>query len=402
MKKQLNSILVKPSGPDCNLECEYCFYLEKEVLYKNSKIHRMNDKVLEEMIRQVMEQSGEQVSIAWQGGEPTQMGLDFFKRAIEFEKQYGGNKLVGNGFQTNGLLLDAEWADFFVKYNFLVGLSIDGPQHVHDYYRYDKAGNPTWEKVYNNGKMLLQHGVAVNSLSCVTDYSWQYPEEIYDFLREMGFDYMQFIPIVETDVEFPSRAAHFSVNQEQYGEFLCRIFDKWENDFKDGKPQVSVRIIDSIFHRYVGLDAPECTHQRECGVYLVVEHNGDVYACDFFVEPTWKLGNILKDRMIDLLNSRKQELFGKKKANLNKQCKTCPWLQYCYGGCTKDRLRDPRDNKHNHFCESYKMFFRHVDEKMKSLARQWMDQQKDFDNQAEYQEMFRRRKGDTYFAFDDF
>ena len=247
--KDLNSVLVKPAGPDCNLNCTYCFYLEKAELYHQTAKHRMDEQTLEILIKQVLEQAGPSVSFGWQGGEPTLMGLPFFKKVIEFQQKYGNGKTVGNGLQTNGLLLNEEWADFLNEYNWLVGLSLDGPQYIHDYYRITQSGKPTWEIIHNNAKMLLDKGVAVNSLSCLTDHSADHIEEIYNYHKDLGFEFMQFIPIVETDKQNPKQAAQFSLSPEKYGEVLCKLWDLWIADFKNGVPTTSVRHFDSVFHR---------------------------------------------------------------------------------------------------------------------------------------------------------
>jgi serine-type anaerobic sulfatase-maturating enzyme len=377
MSKPLTSLLVKPAGADCNLACGYCFYLEKAALYPDKRVRRMSEEVLREMIRQAMAQSQSGMSFGWQGGEPTLMGLDFFKKAVEFQQLYGRDgQSVGNGLQTNGILLNEEWAEFMKQYNFLVGLSIDGPEHIHDHYRLKSNGSPTWERVSGVGQMLLAAGVSTNALSVVNDYSVQYAREIYSFHREQGYEFMQFIPCVETDPRHPGRAAPFSVSADDLGHFLCEIFDCWKEDFKDGYPTTNVRWFDSIFHTYVGRTAPECTLLRECGTYLVVEHNGDVYSCDFYVEPQWKLGNLMQDRLKEMLNGERQKCFGLVKTQLPPECPDCRWLPHCYGGCCKDRQRDPLDNGSNHFCKAYIMFFEHADATLREMAENYRRQER--------------------------
>jgi len=370
--KRLDSILIKPAGPDCNLDCTYCFYLEKALLYSDTTVHRMSTDTLELLIKQIMEQSGNFVSIVWQGGEPSLMGLDFFKKAVEFQIKYGTGKSVANSFQTNGILLTPEWADFFKKYSFLVGLSIDGPRHIHDKYRLTKNIQPTWHTVYKTVKMLLKSKVDVNAMTCVTDYSVNFPEEIYNFHKELGLRWMQFIPIVETDKNNHLKAAPFSVSAEKYGEFLIKLFDLWQADFVQGKPATSVRWFDSVFYNYVGMPSPQCTLRKKCGDYVIIEHNGDVYSCDFFVEPKWKLGNIRNRKISSMLNSSLQQEFGENKSKVPERCMRCEWLKYCYGGCPKDRIRDPKDNGVSHFCLSYKMFFKHADLRLKEMAAEWI------------------------------
>ncbi len=370
-QKRLSSLLVKPAGPDCNMACTYCFYLEKEKLFPESKVHRMSEDVLEEMVKQVMSQPVQEVSFGWQGGEPTLMGLQFFEKAVELEQKYGKGQSVGNGLQTNGILIDKNWARFLGKYKFLVGLSLDGPEHIHDRYRLLRSGSGSWSKVVDCAKLMLDEGVAVNVLTVVNDYSVLFPEEIYDFHKGLGLNYMQFIPCVESDPNDRSRAAPFSVESEKYGEFLVKIFDPWLADFGPDGPTTSIRFFDSVFYAYVSLEPPECTLLKECGVYVVVEHNGDVYSCDFFVEPEWRLGNIMSGKLVHMLNSAQQRKFGRLKAMFPEACQECSWLRYCHGGCTKDRIRDPRDKKLNHFCRSFKMFFEHADSSLQKLATDW-------------------------------
>ncbi len=337
----------------------------------------MSLEVLEELVRQVMQAGESQVSFSWQGGEPTLMGLEFFKKAVAFEQKYGrAGQSVGNGFQTNGLLLNDDWCKFFKGYSFLVGLSLDGPEHVHDHYRRDRGGRPTYQRVMKAAKLMTKHSVAYNVLAVVNDYSAQFPRETYTFLTRQALPgesqekFLQFIPVVETDHR-TGAAAPFSVSGEAFGKFLCEVFDCWLGDFRDGWPTVSIRFFDSVFHSYVGLEAPECGSMKECGCYVVVEHNGDVYSCDFFVEPRWKLGNLMQGNLVEMLNSPTQCEFGQMKAALPELCLTCPWLEICRGGCTKDRIRDPADNGLSHFCISFKMFVEHADAQFRRLADNW-------------------------------
>ncbi|MGE4587938.1 MAG: SPASM domain-containing protein, partial [Mangrovibacterium sp.] len=335
-----------------------------------------------------------QVSLAWQGGEPTLMGLDFYKRAVELEMKYGHGQTVGNGLQTNGLLLDTNWAKFLRKYDWLVGLSLDGPAFIHDHYRLDKGAKGTHRRVEDHARMLLDEGVAVNAMCCVTSHSVKYPEELYRYYKEMGLSFMQFIPVVETDPDDPSRAAGFSVSAENYGRFLCKLFDLWLADFCDGQPTTSIRHFESVFYTYAGFHAPECTLMKECGSYVVVEHNGNVYSCDFFVEPKWKLGNLMHERLINMLNAKKQRVFGQAKAQLPRECRQCVWLTKCYGGCTKDRIRDPQDRRRPRFCSSYKLFLRHADPAFRELAASWKKHQQALSPAG--------NKANTYNAFPDF
>lgn len=263
-KKILSSVLVKPAGPDCNLGCEYCFYLEKAGLFTETKKHRMSLETLELFIRQTLQQTVGPVSFGWQGGEPTLMGLPFFRKIVEYQEHYGLGRSIGNGLQTNGLLIDEEWVKFLKEYNFLVGISLDGPEHIHDKYRKHVNGSPSWETVERNARLLIDDGVSVNVLTVVNDYSVKFPEDIYNYQKSLGFEYMQFIPVVESDPENPQKAADYSVGAQDYGKFLNTMFDLWQADFKAGSATTSLRHFDSVFHSYVGLEAPECTLQQEC------------------------------------------------------------------------------------------------------------------------------------------
>jgi len=368
-RKPLTSVLVKPAGADCNLSCAYCFYTAKAALYPETRRPRMSPEILEEMVRQVMRYGGPFVSFGWQGGEPTLMGPDFYRRAVELQERHGRpGQTVGNGMQTNGLLIDDQWCRLLARHSFLVGLSLDGPRHIHDRYRTDRGGAGTWARVCDAARRLLDGGVAVNALVLVNDYSVRYPREIYEFLKELGLTFMQFIPCVETDPLDDRRAAPFSVAGNPYGRFLCELFDLWRADFKDGQPTTSVRFFESVLYTYAGLPAPECSLLEECGGYVVVEHNGDVYACDFFVEPEWKLGNLAIHSLAAMLNSSRQGGFGRLKKRVPGECAACRWLPYCRGGCTKDRLRVEADGGSNHFCEAYRMFFAHAHGELTRLA----------------------------------
>jgi uncharacterized protein len=374
-RKKLDSVLIKPAGPDCNMACSYCFYLDKSELFPDVKKHRMTDAMLEEVLRQLLDQPLRELSIGWQGGEPTLMGLSFFQKAVDLQQKFGRGQVVGNGLQTNGILIDQNWAEFLKTYKFLVGLSLDGPQHIHDHYRVLASGKGSWDRVVESAQLLLAIGVAVNALTVVNDFSVRFPDEIYSFHKNLGLEYMQFIPCLETDPDGPSRAAPFSVPAADYGDFLCRVFDLWIEDFSRGRPTTSIRFFDSLFYLYVNLPPPECTLLRECGNYVVVEHNGDVYSCDFFVEDRWRLGNVLEGRLLNMLNSQKQREFGEMKKNLPQACLSCEWLRYCRGGCTKDRLLDPRERKLNFFCDAFRQFFAHADGRMQILAQNWKREQ---------------------------
>jgi uncharacterized protein len=366
LQKPLNHLLVKPAGPDCNMSCQYCFYRRKKDFFPQTKIHRMDETVLERMIRELMEQGPKEVSISWQGGEPTLMGLAFFRKAIELEKRYGQGKIVANGLQTNGLLIDRDWTAFLQQYHFLVGLSLDGPDAIHDHYRRGEGGQVSACQVREAAGRLLDAGVAVNALCVVNDFSVRFPEEIYCFFKSLGLIYMQFIPCVEGDpgLRLPTV---FSVPPLAYGAFLCRLFDLWIADFSDDRPTTSIRFFESLLFSYAGLSPPECTLLPECGTYLVIEHNGEVFSCDFFVAPEHRLGIIGERPLKDLLNSPKQQSFGHIKSRLPEECLLCRWLTFCRGGCLKDRFSGQDMTGLNYFCRAYKEFFPYADNRFKKL-----------------------------------
>jgi uncharacterized protein len=371
-QKTISSVLVKPAGPDCNLHCAYCFYLDKNALYPGRKQHRMTDDILRELVKQVMQQGGRQVSFGWQGGEPTLMGREFFERTIAYQKKYGRNgQTVGNGLQTNGLLIDEDFARFLRHAGFLTGLSLDGPQHVHDKYRRAKGGQPSWERVVKARDLLLNVGAEVNALIVVNNYSVHFVEEIYNFHKKGGVTFMQFIPCITPAAGSNGRKVDFSAGAQEFGHFLCDLFDLWIGDFRYGQPTTSIRWFDSVLHTFVGLAAPECTLLEECGTYVVIEHNGDAFSCDFFVEPDWLLGNIMKDSLSGMLNSPKQAAFGARKKKVPPECYDCQWLKHCRCGCPHNWQYVDKNQWSNRYCLSYKMFFEHSHGRLQKLAEEW-------------------------------
>ncbi|MBU0639037.1 MAG: anaerobic sulfatase maturase [Planctomycetes bacterium] len=376
LTKPLDSVLIKPAGPDCNSACRYCFYLDKGRLFPEQVVHRMSAAVLEATVKQVMTGGPTNVSFGWQGGEPTLMGVPFFEQALEFERRYGrSGQTVGNGLQTNGLLIDDEWCRLLRAACFLVGLSLDGPRHVHNHYRVSRGGQPTWQRVIDAARRMLDSGVEVNALTVVNEYSARFPREVYALLKETGLVHMQFIPCLEPDPVDAARPAPFSVTPAQFGEFLCTIFDCWRDDFRSGQPTTFVRWFDSVFATYVGVRPPECTLLSECGTYVVIEHNGEVFACDFYVAQAWRLGNVLNSNLADLLNSSRQADFGRRKSALPQACQACRWLVHCRGGCPKERWGQPGAPSLSYFCSAYQQFFAHADAHLRELAEQWQQRQ---------------------------
>jgi len=370
-------VLAKPTGAICNLACSYCFFLAKEALYPGSRF-RMSDKVLENYIRQLIEaHHSPQVTVAWQGGEPTLMGINFYRRAIELQEKYRKPGMVfENTMQTNGTLLDDEWCRFFKENNFLIGISIDGPRELHDAYRVDKKGNGTFDQVMKGLGLLQKHGVEYNVLTTVNRANADYPLEVYRFLRdEARTDWMQFIPVVnrideEGHILYQKgfKVSNNSVLPEQFGSFLSCIFDEWvRNDV--GK--VFVQTFEASARKWMGMPSGMCVFEETCGIGLALEHNGDLYSCDHFVEPDYLLGNIMKKEINELATSEKQYRFGQDKRNtLPQVCRECEVLFACQGECPKNRfLTTPAgETGLNYLCEGWKAFFRHIDFPMQILA----------------------------------
>jgi uncharacterized protein len=370
-------ILAKPSGATCNLACSYCFFLDKELLYPNSKF-RMSEETLEAYIRQLIEtHRSSEVTVAWQGGEPTLMGVDFYRKAIEFQEKYRRPGMTfENTMQTNGTLLDDEWCEFFKENNFLIGISIDGPAHLHDAYRVDKGGAPTFDRVLRGLRLLQKHGVEYNILVTVNRANADYPLEVYRFLRdEANTEWIQFIPVIERMnpdghnlIQAGDQVSPRSVRPEQFGRFLIQIFDEWVlNDVG----RVFVQTFEAALRNWMRLPPGMCVFERTCGYGLVLEHNGDLYSCDHFVEPDFLLGNIQEEHMLELVGSEGQYKFGQDKYDtLPKYCLECPVLFACNGECPKNRFIKTPDGEPglNYLCAGYKAFFQRVDEPMKIMA----------------------------------
>jgi uncharacterized protein len=366
--------MAKPTGSACNLRCDYCFFLKKEKLYPGSSF-RMSDEVHEAYIRQLLEaHQVPQVTVAWQGGEPTLMGLDFFRRSVELQKKYAkpGTR-IENTFQTNGILLNDEWCRFFRENSFLVGLSLDGPQKLHDLYRKDRGGQGTFARVLKAARLLQEHSVEFNILCTVNSKNADHPLEVYRFFRdELGAHYIQFIPIVERDNETGyqegNKVTDRSVRPEQFGRFLVAIFDEW---VKKDVGETFVLNFDGALAGWLGMAGTVCIFGPTCGLGMALEHNGDLYSCDHFVEPNYYLGNILKTPLIDLVASEKQREFGQdKKDSLPRTCRECDFLHICNGECPKNRLLETPDGEPglNYLCAGYKAFFKHADRPMRIMA----------------------------------
>lgn len=361
----LTGVLVKPAGADCNLNCSYCFYKDKGKLYPEIRRHRMSDEVLEALVRQTMALSGQHASFSWQGGEPTLMGLQFFERVVSLQHQYGRGRAVSNGLQTNATLLNDEWGRFLRRYRFLVGVSLDGPDVMHDAHRVDHAGQGSFQRVLHGVNILRRHDVAFNILAVLTRQNAGDPETLFRFFLAQDLRHLQFIPCAEPD-PVTHDLAPFSISADEYGEFLCRIFDLW---LKDGQPTAYVRFFDELLIAYVTGQHPSCLHRERCGDYVVVEHNGDVYACDFFVEPAWRLGNLSETPLLELLQGERFKAFRQRKQGLAAECLRCEYLSLCHGGCPKYRLLANGDiASPDYFCAAYRRFFAHSAPTMRALA----------------------------------
>jgi uncharacterized protein len=367
-------VLAKPTGATCNLGCKYCFFLSKENLYPGSSF-RMPDDILEEYIRQyIQSQSVPEATISWQGGEPTLMGLDFFRRSVEcVEKYKKPGMTIQYTLQTNGTLLDDEWCEFFHENGFLVGLSLDGPRELHDAYRVDKGGNPTFDRVMRGLRLMQEHAVQFNILACVHAINADHPLEVYRFFRDdAGAEFIQFIAIVERDNETGfqegNKVTDRSVGAEQYGSFLIGVFDEW---VRRDVGRVYVQIFDVSLAAWVGEPPSLCIFSPTCGNALALEHNGDIYSCDHFVEPGYMLGNIKEQPMIDLVASEKQRRFGLDKLNtLPLYCQKCSVRFACHGGCPKNRFIETPDGEPglNYLCAGYKAFYQYIDQPMRTMA----------------------------------
>ena len=360
------TLLIKPSGSDCNLNCRYCFYKGINGQPRQAK-QRMTDEVLERLVRDYLKLRFPVSGFAWQGGEPTLMGLDFYEKAINLQKKYGvTGQQVSNSLQTNAVLLDDQWCRFLHDNNFLIGISIDGPKEFHDYYRINHIGKGSFDKVVNAMQTCKKHRVEFNVLILLNNKNIEHPDELFDFFIENGIRYLQFIPCVEPDPA-AGRIADFSITPQQYGQFMCRIFDRW---CEYGPTKLSIRDFDSILAHCLGGGHTVCTFDRQCSQYIVIEHNGDAFCCDFFVEPKWRLGNIFEMPIEKLAGSSKKQEFSRTKQNLCNRCLVCRHLALCRGGCMKDRLvLDNNDfGRESYFCESYKRFFDYTMPKFMQIA----------------------------------
>lgn len=381
-------VMLKPAGAHCNLACKYCYYLEKNKLYPTAQRHLMSDEMLEQFTREYIEaQTMNQVLFTWHGGEPLLRSIDFYRKALSLQQKYAGGRRIDNVIQTNGTLLTDEWCEFFAQNHWLVGISIDGPQPDHDHYRLTAAGKPSWKKVMQGVKLLKKHGVEWNAMAVVNAYNANHPLEFYRFFKENGCQFLQFTPIVErlTRHEDGRNLASLadkdeislseaSVAPEQWGYFLCAIFDEWVR--KDvGK--IFVEIFDCTLANWMGISPGICAYSKECGHAGVMEHNGDVYSCDHFVFPEYKLGNIRDHSLIDMLYGEQQQEFSRlKHSSLPRQCKECDMEFACHGECPKNRFMKDKygDSGLNYLCPGYYHYYQHVAPYMDYMKQELMSQ----------------------------
>lgn len=354
MKKPFQ-VLVKPVAGDCNLECAYCFYRPVNKHFGGDVVrHRMSENILEKLIKDFLSYRFDISVICWQGGEPTLAGLSFFEKVVELETRYGvRGQRIGNAFQTNGLLINDDWARFLSEYRFLVGLSLDGPEDIHNEYRRSRSGKGSFEKVMDAIEFMRRWDVSFSILTVVSSANERRAKDVYRFFKEMKFTEFQFIPCIEIDPR-TGKIADFSTSPDGYAKFLKELYREWAKD------DASVRIRTFDFFSLVtrGVDVEYCPFQNRCGSYLVVEHNGDVFPCDFFVTPDWKLGNINERGLASFFETPKQQEFSRYKDKRDEKCLKCRWDDMCYGGCPKEWLTGAgRASRKSYYCKSYRDFF---------------------------------------------
>lgn len=379
-------VLAKPAGPACNLRCSYCFYLEKSRLVGREHSPRMSDAMLETFVREhIASQDAPQVEFAWQGGEPTLLGLDFYRRALQLQRRHANGKLVTNVLQTNGTLIDDEWAQFLAANGFLVGISIDGPAELHDAYRVDAHGAPSFERALRGLRALQAHGVEFNTLTVVNRLNARHPLKVYRFLKEIGSRFLQFIPLVERAArsgdgealagppgdarQARAEPTAWSVGPVAYGDFLVRVFDEW---VRHDVGSTYVQLFDSTLGSWLGIGASLCVFAPTCGRAIALEHDGTVYACDHYVYPEYRLGRLGEQTLAQMVESPRQRRFGAAKRDaLPEYCRRCEVLFACHGGCPKHRfLHTPGGEPGlNYLCAAYKRFFGHVDPTMRFMAQ---------------------------------
>ncbi len=379
-------LLAKPAGSRCNLACKYCYYLEKSLLFEKHSPQVMDDALLEKFIHDYIgAQTTQEVLFTWHGGEPLMRPLQFYKKAVALQRKYAAGRRIDNCLQTNGTLLTDEWCQFFKEQGWLVGVSVDGTQEMHDAYRRAKGGGPSHHKVMQGIRLLQKHGVEWNALAVVNDFNADQPKEFYRFFKEIGCRFIQFTPIVErllphadgrqlaaVEEEGTGGMMPFSVSPEQWGDFLIGIFDEW---VKEDVGEYFVQLFDATLANWMGVQPGICTLARTCGHAGAIEWNGDVFACDHFVFPQYRLGNLREKSLVEMMYSPKQREFGRaKQTALPRQCRECRWLFACNGECPKNRFARTADGEKglNFLCNGYRRFFEHVAPYMDWMKRELM------------------------------
>lgn len=395
-------VMLKPASSHCNMACEYCYYLEKKHLYEDGKRRLMSDEMLELFTKEYIEaQTMNSVLFTWHGGEPLMRSLDFYKKAMALQRKYANGRHIDNVLQTNGMLLTDEWCEFLAQNHWLVGISIDGTQDMHDHYRHTASGKPSWEQVMHGIELLKKHHVEWNAMAVVNDYNVERPLEFYRFFKEIGCQYLQFTPIVErivktedgcklaslkdredelaslrgegdklASLKTDAALSASSITPEQWGNFLCTIFDEW---VRHDVGRVFVELFDCTLANWVGVAPGICAYGKECGHAGVMEYNGDVYSCDHFVFPEYKLGNVMEKSLIEMLYGEKQQVFSRlKHASLPRQCKECDMEFACHGECPKNRFEVDRYGERglNYLCRGYYQFYTHVAPAMDFMKRE--------------------------------
>ncbi|UCH98504.1 MAG: anaerobic sulfatase maturase [Candidatus Aminicenantes bacterium] len=358
------SLLIKPASADCNQDCTYCFYLDRAKLYPRER-RRMSSKVLKRVISSYMRTRQPHYIITWQGGEPTLMGVDFFEQAVKLQQKYGEpGTIVSNGIQTNALRIDDEFAKFFASYNFLIGVSLDGPEYIHDFYRKHKNGTGSYQGVMKGIDCLVKNRLEFNILTLVTQANVMKGKEVYQFLCEKGFFYHQYIECVEFDKR--GHPLPYTISGEEWGNFLCEVFDEW---IKSDIYRISIRLFDAILAHMVENQFTICSMGRRCDRYFVVEFNGDIYPCDFFVEKALKIGNINKHGWSDLMESPVFTNFAAQKSKWNSQCNNCKYQSFCFGDCLKNRFYTQKNpGQLSWLCKGWKIFYEHALPGLQAIA----------------------------------
>ncbi len=368
------TLLIKPVSAVCNLDCKYCFYKRAINVFEKKDSYVMSNDVLRNMIGKYLGLGFRENAFGWQGGEPTVAGLEFFEKVVKFQMELGSSgQIVSNSIQTNGVLIDDNWGEFLHTYKFLIGLSLDGPEYIHNHYRVDYENKGSFKKVMQAADYFVKHNVEFNILTVLTEFNYDKAEDIYDFFIKNGFRFLQFIPAFEVD-ENTNKIRDFTIKPSHYLKFLKDLFDIW---YERGFPDVSVRTFDSILSYYVDKRQLICPFMERCNSYVVIEHNGDVFSCDFFVYKEWKIGNIIENTFEDIRESKKYLRFANMKAEINERCKTCKWLELCHGDCTKFRIFQNRSPKSlSYFCPTWKEFFQYTNSRFKKLAKKVFEYKK--------------------------